>query len=362
MTVGASGTPTLTYQWYIGASGNTASPIGGATASSYTTPPLSTATSYWVRVSNAFGTANSTTAIISIGVPPSITAQPQSQPIVSGSTTTLSVAATGTPPLTYQWYVGASGNTASPIGGATSSSYTTPPLTTATSYWVRVLNLYGIADSITATITMCAYALTPTSASFGPTGGSGSIGVATQSACPWSASPPPTWITFGAGSGTGAGTLTFTVLKNPTGLRRSSSITVGGQVFAVVQRIAFGDFDGDAKADVTVFRPSTGGWYTLRSSTGNTTSAAYSWGLSTDLPQPGDYDGDGKTDPTVFRRSTGGWYILESSTNYTSSKSVSWGLSSDVPVPGDYDGDGKADPAVFRPSTGGWYVLKSSTN
>jgi hypothetical protein len=122
------------------------------------------------------------------------------------------------------------------------------------------------------------------------------------------------------------------------------------------------DFDGDRQADMTVFRPSTGRWFTLNSRADYTTGGGASWGLNSDTPVPGDYDGDGRADPAVYRPSTGQWFILQSTTNYTTSVVVPWGVSTDVPVPGDYDGDGKVDPAVYRPSTGQWFVLKSSTN
>ena len=92
-----------------------------------------------------------------LGIPPSITAGPQSQTVQSGHTATLSVTATGTD-LTYQWYLGASGTTTSPINGATGSSYTTPALTSTTSYWVRASNPYGVpANSNTATIEVVSY-------------------------------------------------------------------------------------------------------------------------------------------------------------------------------------------------------------
>lgn len=90
---------------------------------------------------------------VAIATPPTITTQPASQTIANSATATLSVVASGTTPLSYQWYQGNSGDTSIPVG-TDAASFTTPTLTTTTSYWVRVSNSVGSVDSNTATITV----------------------------------------------------------------------------------------------------------------------------------------------------------------------------------------------------------------
>ncbi|MCW1925345.1 hypothetical protein OKA05_22485 [Luteolibacter arcticus] len=145
---------TLTYRWYRGASGSTTNLAPGAnTSSTYTTPNLTSATNYWVRVTRDGVAADSSTATVSIATVPTITTQPVSTTIPSGTTATLTVAASGTSP-SIQWYRGTSPSMADPVAGATSTSFTTPALTTTTSYWARATNAAGGANSNTAIVTV----------------------------------------------------------------------------------------------------------------------------------------------------------------------------------------------------------------
>lgn len=160
LQVTASGS-NLTYQWYAVNGANSRTAISGATAGSLTVSPLDT-TQYQVDVTASCGTTRtSSTLTVTVCTNPSITTQPQSVSIFSGGTATLSVAvseATSTP-VTYQWYRGASGDTSALIAGATQSSYTTPALTSNTSYWVRAwCGACTPVDSQTATVSMCPFA------------------------------------------------------------------------------------------------------------------------------------------------------------------------------------------------------------
>lgn len=155
LSVSAGGTGPFTYQWYQGNAPDTTIPVTGATADTFDTPLLTTTASYWVRVTNSSGFANSNTAIVTVlAQPPSITTQPAGAAINYNQSITLTVAAGGTAPFTYQWYQGSGGTTLNPVPGATAPSFTTPALNTTTAFWVRVSNPGGSTDSLSAIITV----------------------------------------------------------------------------------------------------------------------------------------------------------------------------------------------------------------
>lgn len=83
---------------------------------------------------------------------PAISQQPVGPIIQKGQDATLTVTASGSGSLSYQWYQGPSGTTTSPISGATTNSYTTPNLQVTSSYWVQVTDSNGSAASNTAVV------------------------------------------------------------------------------------------------------------------------------------------------------------------------------------------------------------------
>jgi hypothetical protein len=154
-----------------------------------------------------------------------------------------------------------------------------------------------------------------------------------------------------------AGKISFHAAGNAANSDGTSS---GDSIYTTAKftllRSTVADFDGDNKTDLSIYRPSLGEWWYLKSSNGSNSAAQF--GTSTDKLVPADYTGDGKTDIAFWRPSTGFWFVLRSEDN--SFFSFPFGTTGDIPTPGDFDADGKTDAAVYRPSGNTWFVSKSS--
>ncbi len=122
-----------------------------------------------LSVTNRGAAATAKLALTITGIAPQITQQPAATKSIGyGTSTTLVVAATGLPDPVIQWYEGPSGDTGSPVPGATSTQFTTPPLKGNTSYWARASSISGYADSNACAISIL------------PSGNSNLIGLSTS--------------------------------------------------------------------------------------------------------------------------------------------------------------------------------------
>lgn len=128
--------PGGTYQWFDAASGGSLL----ATGNNYQTPVLSISTTYYVQttLNGCTGSRSAVTATV-IPIPAAPTATASS--ICTGNSVTLNATAPGG---NYQWYDAASGGSLL----ASSASFTTPILSTTTSYFVQT-TLSGCTSSRT---------------------------------------------------------------------------------------------------------------------------------------------------------------------------------------------------------------------
>ena len=82
----------------------------------------------------------------------------------------------------------------------------------------------------------CAYSLSPTNPSATSAGGPASVSVTAGAGCAWTAASNAAWVTVNAGgSGTGNGTVNYSVAANTGTSSRTGTMTVAGQTVTVTQ-------------------------------------------------------------------------------------------------------------------------------
>ena len=157
-TVGACGTPPLTYQWLK--NGTPLADGGEISGTATNILAFGNATTndsggYVVVITNAFGSVTSAPASLLVGFAPAISNAPQSLVVTNGTPVAFSVSASGTAPLNYQWLKGGV-----PLfdGGEISGSATNllafNPATTndAGAYAVVITNIFGSVTSTPASL------------------------------------------------------------------------------------------------------------------------------------------------------------------------------------------------------------------
>jgi hypothetical protein len=133
------------------------------------------------------------------------------------------------------------------------TSYTPSGLLESTTYYWKVfardIHSNQSVGSATWSFTVisqepCIYSISPTSRSFPSGGGAGSVSVTTPSGCDWSATEDVGWISITSGSsGSGNGTVTYSVSANKSSNPRSATISIA-EISHTVNQDGRGGGDG----------------------------------------------------------------------------------------------------------------------
>jgi predicted nucleotidyltransferase len=271
-------------------------------------------------------------------------------------------------------------------------SATLRSLPAGTCYWsVQAVDsaLAGSPFAGESSFTFSPASISPTNAAFSPGGGSGSIDVTTSPGAFWTASSDVAWIAVNSGeSGSGSGTVGYSVAANLAGQVRVGRIAIAGQFLVVTQlgafsdtsvtltgaylsSVAWGDYDNDGDLDFLLTGDSTEEDFTRlyrNDGSGNFTDAGASLPRAADGSVAwGDYDNDGDLDilltggggspygplTRIYRNDGDGAF-----TDTSASLGAVYGSSG---VWGDYDSDGDLDILLVG-STGSARISKLYRN
>ena len=403
--VSANGATPLSYQWFF----NGTNLLAGATNALLTLAniQLTNGGDYAVTVTNIFGSVTSSNALLSVLTPPVITAQPSNQTVSVGGAASFGVSATGSVPLSYQWYF----NQTNLLAGATNALLTlaNTQLTNAGSYAVTVTNLLGSVVSSNALLIVNPLTNIPVIVSFSPGAAAVSNNV-TITGTNFGSAPANNIVYFGAVKAVvlAASPTNLLVSVPPGATYAPITVTVGSlTAFAPAPflptflsggilstsalatpvlltsgsnpaRVQIGDLDGDGKPDLVVLNGGDGTVDVYRNLGTNGPLAVTSFAAPVVLTLAGggnsvsgltlaDLVGDGRLDIVVGGYSLNHIAIFQNFSSPGSLTTNSFGGEVDFAVSGypssiavaDLDGDGKADIVTANQQGSSVSILKN---
>ncbi len=124
--------------------------------------------------------------------------------------------------------------TVSPGSGAGSATLTVSAAPNASGPRSAFVSISGQTFTATQEAAACMYSISPTSQVLASGGDSSTITVTTGYWCSWSASSNDSWLTLGAASGTGNGSVSVSALVN-NGDQRTGTALIAGQTYTATQ-------------------------------------------------------------------------------------------------------------------------------
>ncbi len=160
LSVTASGSPPLGYQWLFNGTNLTeGGNISGTTSDvlSIVSASIDNSGGYQLLVTNGYSSVTSSVAVLNVGFAPDIISQPTNLIAFPGDAAVFSTSVAGTSPLVFQWQKdGTNLVDGGGISGTTSDTLTLNGVTAASagSYNLSVTNIYGTSTSVMAVLTV----------------------------------------------------------------------------------------------------------------------------------------------------------------------------------------------------------------
>ncbi|MFN7654914.1 MAG: lipase family protein [Cyclobacteriaceae bacterium] len=188
VTIGANSATAGTFKWYSALTAGTLlqTSAAGLTTNNYTTPSISTTTTYYVTITNANNCESSPRRAVTA----TVNAVPAAPTVTAGSTCgpgTVIVAANSSTAGTFKWYSASTGGTLLQTSAAaqTTNNYTTPSLSVTTTYYVSVTSSSNCESATRTAVTTTVNANSPASAPSVTNGsrcGTGAVSLSASSA------------------------------------------------------------------------------------------------------------------------------------------------------------------------------------
>ena len=223
-SVTASGDAPMSYQWFMNGA------AAGTNSSAFSiaqTATGQTGAQIYVVVTNAGGSATSATVTLTVtaaATAPTITQQPVSVTVTAGQSAAFSVLATGTAPISYQWFMN---GTAAGTNSSTFSIAQTTAGQTGAQIHVKVSNSTGSATSNTVTLTVNPVAPTAPAISQQPTNATVTVGQSATFTVTATGTSPLTYQWFMNGGAVGTNSNTYTISQTALG-------QTGAQIYVTV--------------------------------------------------------------------------------------------------------------------------------
>ena len=293
------GSTPLSYQWY-----SNGVAVAGATSSliSFTAGPSANNSTYYVIVTNNFGSTTSQVATLTVYSSIIINSDPMSIARYAGSYAAFHVTASGTSPLGYQWSVSKdNGSTFTPIQGATKETLWLSNVQLAQSGYQYAVLVTG--PGVSSNVPPAVLTVSPRPVNV-PLTGYGAIVAADHPVAFWELNEPSGSSTAVDAVGSFDGTYTLAVTN---GITDTSSILFGEP----------GGVPGDTNTSVSLFSPTPG--------LGGTIQVPWAPELNPDIPwtveawvQPaslgangGDYRVVLSSEYNEYPNPFNGWYIYQ---------------------------------------------------